>query len=87
MRIEGLRIENRAQPNNDGIDIDGCQDVLISNCNISSIDDSIALKTIEPGQPCRDVVVTNCILSSDCTAIRVGPDAVTPIDASVYRTA
>ena len=80
VRIEGLRIENRAQPNNDGIDIDGCQDVLISNCNISSIDDSIALKTIEPGQPCRDVVVTNCILSSDCAAIRVGPDAVTPIE-------
>ncbi|MGA2258544.1 MAG: glycosyl hydrolase family 28 protein, partial [Thermoguttaceae bacterium] len=80
VRIEGLRIENRAQPNNDGIDIDGCQEVFISNCNISSIDDSIALKTIEPGQPCRDVVITNCILSSDCAAIRVGPDAVTPIE-------
>ena len=80
VRIEGLRIESRVQPNSDGIDIDGCQDVFISNCNIHSGDDSIALKTIEPGAPCRDIVITNCILSSDCAAIRVGPDAVENIE-------
>jgi hypothetical protein len=79
MRVEGLRIVNRVQPNNDGIDVDGCQDVFISNCNISSIDDSIALKAMEPNAPCQDVVITNCILSSDCAAIRVGPDAVSNI--------
>ena len=80
MRIEGLRIDNRGMPNNDALDVDGCQDVFISNCNISSGDDSIALKTIEPGLACRDVVITNCILSSDCAAIRVGPDAVADIE-------
>jgi len=80
VRIEGLRIESRVQPNSDGIDVDGCQDVFISNCNIHSGDDSIALKTIERGAPCRDVVITNCILSSDCAAIRVGPDAVENIE-------
>ncbi|MGC8638589.1 MAG: glycoside hydrolase family 28 protein [Isosphaeraceae bacterium] len=80
LRVEGLRIDSRVQPNSDGIDIDGCQDVFISNCNISSGDDSIALKTIERGQPCRDIVVTNCVLSSACAAIRVGPDAVTNIE-------
>ena len=80
MRVEGVRISNRVQPNNDGIDVDGCQDVFISNCNISSIDDSIALKAMEPNAPCQDVVITNCILSSDCAAIRVGPDAVSNIE-------
>ena len=80
VRIEGLRIDSRVQPNSDGIDIDGCQDVFISNCNIHSGDDSIALKTIERGAPCRDIVITNCILSSDCAAIRVGPDAVENIE-------
>jgi hypothetical protein len=80
VRIEGLRIDSRVQPNSDGIDIDGCQDVFISNCNIHSGDDSIALKTIERGAPCRDVVITNCILSSDCAAIRVGPDALENIE-------
>ena len=80
MRIEGLRIDSPVQPNSDGIDIDGCQDVFISNCNIHSGDDSIALKTIERGEPCRDIVITNCVLSSDCEAIRVGPNAVTNIE-------
>ena len=80
VRIEGLRIDSRVQPNSDGIDIDGCEDVFISNCNIRSGDDSIALKTIEHGAPCRDVAITNCILSSDCAAIRVGPDAVENIE-------
>src|SRR5271157_3930956 len=80
MRIEGLRIDSRVQPNSDGIDVDGCQDVFISNCNIHSGDDSIALKTIERGEPCRDILITNCVLSSDCAAIRVGPDAVTNIE-------
>ncbi len=80
VRIEGLRIDSRVQPNSDGLDIDGCQDVYIANCNIHSGDDCIALKTIEPGAPCRDVVITNCILSSDCAAIRVGPDAVENIE-------
>jgi len=80
VRIEGLRIENRGMPNNDALDVDGCQDVFIANCTISSGDDCIALKTIEPGPPCRDVVITNCILSSDCAAIRVGPDAVADIE-------
>ncbi len=80
IRIEGLRIDSKVQPNSDGLDIDGCQDVFISNCNIRSGDDSIALKTIERGDSCRDVVITNCILSSDCAAIRVGPDAVTNIE-------
>ncbi len=80
LRIEGIRIDSRVQPNSDGLDIDGCQDVFISNCNIHSGDDSIALKVIEPGSPCRDVVITNCILSSDCAAIRVGPDAVENIE-------
>lgn len=80
MRIEGIRIDSVVQPNNDGIDLDGCQDVFISNCNIRSSDDSIALKVIEHGQPCTDVVVTNCILSSLCAAIRIGPDAVEDIE-------
>lgn len=31
VRIEGLRIDSRVQPNSDGIDVDGCQDVFISN--------------------------------------------------------
>jgi polygalacturonase len=80
VRIDGMRIHNDVRPNNDGLDIDGSQDVFISNCNIRTGDDAIALKALEGQMPCRDVLVTNCILSSTCAAIRVGPDAVADIE-------
>ena len=80
VRIEGLRIDSHVGPITDGIDVDGCQDVFISNCNIRSGDDCIALKTLEPGSTCRDIVITNCILSSDCCAFRCGCDAVGNIE-------
>ena len=80
LRIVGLRINSRLRPNNDGIDVDGCQDVFISDCHISGSDDCIALKTTEHGAPCLDVVISNCILSSHCAAIRIGPDAVANIE-------
>lgn len=80
VRVEGLRIDSQVRPNNDGLDIDGCQGVFITNCTITTGDDSIALKALEPGHPCRDVVIANCILSSHCAGIRVGPDAVADIE-------
>lgn len=80
VRIDGLRIDSRVMPNADGIDIDGCRDVFVANCNINSNDDSIALKALEHGHPCCDVVITNCILRSHCAAIRLGPDALANIE-------
>jgi polygalacturonase len=80
MNITGLRIESVIMPNSDGIDLDGCQDVFISNCNINCEDDAIALKVMEFGSPCKDIVITNCILSTWCAAFRAGPDAVEDIE-------
>lgn len=78
VQIRGLRITNPPQtPNGDGIDIDCCGQVTVSDCIISSGDDSLTLRGNsrllgERAQPCHDVVVTNCVLSSPCNAIRVG---------------
>lgn len=80
VKVDGLRIENPISPNRDGIDIDGCRDVTISNCNINTEDDSIAFKVSVKGYPCKDIVITNCILSSRCAAIRFGPDAIDNIE-------
>ena len=80
VRIDGLQVSNTGRPNTDGFGIDGCQEVFVSNCNIRSSDDCIALRTTEPEMACRDVVITNCILSSGCAAFRVGPDAVADIE-------
>lgn len=78
VRIRGLSITNHPQtPNGDGIDIDCCQDVTVSDCVITSGDDSITLRGNsrrlgEHAQPCQNVAVSNCVLSSPCNAIRVG---------------
>jgi hypothetical protein len=73
--IRGLTIHSRSNANNDGVDIDGCERVHISDCLMSSLDDSVTLKsTID--RPCRDVTVTNCVISTDCNAIKLGTESV-----------
>lgn len=78
VRVRGLRISNPPQTQNgDGLDIDCCQDVTVSDCIITSGDDSITLRGHskllgEHAQACRNVAVSNCVLSSPCNAIRVG---------------
>ncbi|MES1196729.1 MAG: glycosyl hydrolase family 28 protein, partial [Steroidobacter sp.] len=42
--IEHLRVENQANFINDGCDIDGCRNVIVRNCYISSGDDSLCFK-------------------------------------------
>ncbi|MBO9572006.1 MAG: hypothetical protein J7497_07325, partial [Chitinophagaceae bacterium] len=80
VKLEGVWMDNPVSPNRDGIDLDGCRDVHISNCVFSTEDDSIAFKVSEKGFPCRDITVTNCIISSKCAAIRMGPDAIDNIE-------
>ncbi len=78
VRIHGLRIRNPFETHNgDGIDIDSCRNVVISDCLISSGDDCITLRGYsaplkDKTKCCEHVAVTNCILSTPCNAIRVG---------------
>lgn len=70
--IHGITLRSRSPNyNNDGIDVDSCEDVRISDCFIDSEDDAISIKATT-ARPCRRVMVTNCILSTHCNAIRVG---------------
>lgn len=73
VHLTGLRIRSRVNANNDGIDIDCCDRVRISDCDISSGDDAIVLKSTS-ARPCRDVVVSNCVLSSACNAFKLGTE-------------
>jgi hypothetical protein len=71
--IRGIRIDaNLFGPNNDGIDMTGVRDVMISDCHVKSGDDAIALKTTVDSGPCENVTVTNCVLESNCAAFRIG---------------
>lgn len=63
--------------NGDGIDIDRCRFVHISDCHIDTHDDCITLRAsmaerLTTPQNCEQITVTNCTLSSGCNAIRLG---------------
>ena len=63
--IRKIRIRAHG-PNNDGIDPDGCKNVLIEDCDIDVGDDNICLKSgrdeeaWKMGRPCENVVVRRC---------------------------
>lgn len=75
--VSGVRIYNHPHTRNgDGIDIDCCRNVVVSNCIIDSGDDCITLRgsdrQLERKQPCENITVTNCVLKTICNAIRIG---------------
>ncbi len=74
LTIRGITVHSYSNKNNDGLDIDGCQRVLITQCHISSEDDSIVLKTFSR-RPCRDVVISDCIVSGLKSAIKTGTES------------
>ena len=74
VNIEGITVNSRVNHNNDGIDIDACNMVRISNCDIVSGDDAIVLKSTAD-RPCQNVVVTNCLISSNCNGFKLGTES------------
>lgn len=75
-KVHTERNEFKAR-NGDGIDIDRCRFVHISDCNIDTHDDCITLRAscgelLQSPQDCEYITVSGCTLSSDCNAIRVG---------------
>ena len=75
VNIDGVTVDSRRDfVNNDGIDIDGCTNVRISDSKIISGDDGIVLKSTL-NRPCRNVVVTNCVISSNCNGFKLGTES------------
>lgn len=74
VNVRGIRIHSRINANNDGIDVDCCQRVRISDCEISSGDDSIVLKSTAD-RITRDVVITNCVVSTKCNGLKLGTES------------
>lgn len=89
--IHGIKVHSRVNANNDGIDIDCCQRVTISDANISSGDDAIVLKSTS-SRPTRNVAITNCVLSSHCNAFKLGTESnggfedITLSNCTMYET-
>ena len=78
--VRGLYIHNERRKfhthNGDGIDIDCCQHVTVSDCRIDTADDCITLRAnVDPLKKKRDcayITVDNCTLSTPCNCVRVG---------------
>ena len=74
----GLDINNAINhANTDGIDIDCCQRVVVSDCIICTGDDAITLRGSyahlkNEKLPCEDIAITNCVLDTSVCAFRIG---------------
>lgn len=77
--IRGITIQSHG-PNNDGIDIDGCKNVLIENCTLDVGDDAICLKSgrdeeaWEIGRPTENVVVRDCVVKAGHGGFVIGSE-------------
>ncbi len=74
VRITGVTIRSKVNRNNDGLDIDSCRNVRISDCDIWSGDDAIVLKSTSD-RVCERVTVSNCVVNSDCNGLKMGTES------------
>jgi polygalacturonase len=78
--IEGIKIVSVGVAHNDGIDIDGCQDMIIKNCDIVSGDDAVVFKTTSSKMGCKNIVVSGMKLKSNQAAIKMGTESMAPFE-------
>ncbi len=65
---------------NDGIGIDGCQDVVIKNCDVISGDDALVFKTTSSKMACKNIVVSGMRLKSSQAGIKMGTESMAPFE-------
>jgi hypothetical protein len=75
LQIENVKIVSVGVAHNDGMDIDGCQDVRIKDCDIVSGDDALCFKTTSSKMACRNIVVSGLRLKSNQAAIKMGTES------------
>ena len=72
--LRGLHVWNFDNQCNDGLDLDGCRDCVVSECVFESDDDGITLKsTFE--RPSENIIISDCIVRSHCNAIKMGTES------------
>jgi hypothetical protein len=84
VRLEGVRIHNRVNKNNDGFHIQSCRYVHISNCDVTCQDDACALFGSN-----KFVTVTNCTFSTRWSVFRFGggeAENITISNCVIYET-
>ena len=77
VRVRGVKVFNPPYfGNSDGIDIDCCRFVTVSDCLIDTGDDAIAIRCaatrLKKPQACEFINISNCALASRSSLIRIG---------------
>ena len=75
--VTGLNIRNPSlNANTDGIDIDCCDGVTVSDCIIHTGDDAITLRgnprKLKNKRACENISITNCVLDCVVSGFRIG---------------
>ena len=83
--LERVTVRNQTNYNNDGIDIDGCRDVIIRNCDVESSDDACCFKGASERNTER-VLIENCRLYSCCNALISAGSTLYSSEFSKYRS-
>lgn len=72
--LDGVKVDSRVNGNNDGIDIDGCRDVIVRNCVVQSGDDAMCFKGAS-GRDTENVLVEDSAFATWCNALKFGTDS------------
>ena len=73
LKIEGIKVVNRNNYNNDALDLDGCHEVVVQGMISDSDDDGITLKSTSP-RLCENIRISDCVVSSHCNAVKLGTE-------------
>ena len=73
LHIDGIKVFNRNNYNNDALDLDGCHDVIVTNIMADSDDDAITLKSTSP-RLCENIRISDCVVSSHCNGVKLGTE-------------
>ncbi|MCI4668883.1 MAG: glycoside hydrolase family 28 protein [Bacteroidia bacterium] len=70
--IDSVTTISDAYWNNDGIDIQDCKRVRITNCFVNAADDGICIKSHTLDHHCEDIYIANCTVRSSASAVKFG---------------
>jgi hypothetical protein len=92
LTIDRIWVESNAFWNNDGLDIEDCQNVRITNCDVNAADDGICLKSEFKDAGNENIYIADCRVRSSASAVKFGTAShggfrnVTVRNISVYDT-
>lgn len=71
--FDGIKVSNHANYNNDGLDPDGCKNLIVRNCFINAEDDAMCFKGAS-NSCSENVLIENSTFISTCNALKIGTD-------------